>query len=67
MSAGTDWPPDETGLAGMAVSVDGEQPGILRGSYRAAPEEYPDVRRLVVELQDGEELDIDSDRVEVVG
>jgi len=56
---------EDNGLAGMSVVVDGYGRGEVVGSYQPAPREYPDQRRVVVEREDGGELDVDSNRVEV--
>lgn len=56
---------EDNGLAGMDVVVDGYGEGEVVGSYRPAPHEYPDQRRVVVALRDGGEVDVDAEKVEV--
>lgn len=63
--------PDETGFAGTAVAYvtpDGaELPGIVRGTYRPAPDRYPNTTRALVECDDRDGLiDTDSAHLEVL-
>jgi hypothetical protein len=63
--SGTETHLKDNGLGGMEVVVDGYGEGEVVGSYQPAPAEYPDVRRVVVALEDGGEVDTSKDRVEV--
>lgn len=56
---------EDNGLAGMAVVVDDHGRGEVVGSYQPAPREYPDQRRVVVALEDGGEVDVSAEKVEV--
>jgi hypothetical protein len=48
------------------TSDDDPTPAILEAAYRPAPDQYPEIMRYVVRTDLGI-LDIDSDRVEVLG
>jgi len=63
--------PDATGFAGSACSVtrlkSGTVTGIVRGTYRPAPDRHPNTVRVFVEAEDADGLiDTDSSRVEVL-
>jgi len=67
----TDDLPDATGFAGSAAEVtrlEGDTvPGIVRGTYRPAPDRHPNTVRVLVEAEDADGLiDTDSSRVEVL-
>lgn len=56
---------DELGMAGSAVVLDDDQPGIIRGVRRVGDGAQQQTR-VVVETDGGELVDEASDRVEVV-
>jgi len=56
---------DELGMAGSAVVLDDDQPGIIRGVRRVGSGGRQQTR-VVVETDGGELVDEASDRVEVV-